>query len=534
MMPPEEFALLRWAAGVDVELPALLAVDRDRLLVLLARHKLSERFLDRLTRERPPWGDTRLRVGLWTWCREARAQIHERRLAALREIAGRLPSGSPPLIVVKGIATYGLTGDRRTLSYGGDIDVFAEDPERLRRTMQGLGYACEMLKGHDFAALSRDGVAVELHDHFPVYSYPDGVLAADLTPARHPGHWFQSFPSRTPAQIRYPDLLAHARANVFGEPNIAVPDPDMAALILCAHEFREYLHLPARDSKVKIGNLVEVGDLMRHADFVWDDFQTLVRRFDGQDSVRMVRAALREIGGGDPVPAQAPAEFGHFPQMVGPFGCWAALPNANGLLGEWPLATKTGTLVERLGANRIMAPVGGAGETYSFGAAGGKKTLERVLVQSARAQQIPFQLSVTSDAAAIACEVVFLEPLEEGAEYQVAVYCYGRTPLRHRLNLRAPGTALLGQKGVGAAQCFAHALGCGVRLSLPLPLLRSHYPVPASIPLILSITRWAAHPERDRYGLDLALPLPLDGEKVVFDADPMIVAPLLLSPQGGN
>lgn len=533
MTPSGTLDILRWAAGADVDpASALKDTGRDALLALLARHQLSERFLERLTRERPPWGSTGLRVGLWTWCRQSHTRIYERQLAAIREIAQRLPAGSPPLIVVKGFSTFALTEDRRTLGYSADMDIFFNDLELLRRTLLGLGYGCEMRKGHEFAALWRGDIVIELHHHFPVFSYPEDVPAADLVPAQNPGRWTQRFTGRPPTEIRYEDLLAQAYTDAFGVSGVAVADPAMAVLILCAHEFREYIHAPARFTGGKFGVWANIADLVKHPGFRPCAFLRLVDQFEGRDTMRFAGALLERLLGENPLPmgASESSVASCCPQMIARLGGWADLggPSPEGLLDS----LDTATLVQHLGSNTITATVRQPPHSYSPSPKPGEGLIGRVVVQTLQNRDMAFRLAVLEENETLAFHVAFSEPLQEGREYFVSLYCYRGGPISLRVNIRPPGAEIWGQEGDGTADVMPDAEGCVLRLSFPISLFERRFPAGTDIPMTLTLACWPVRPAGDVYDPEPAMPLPADGSKTVYDADPVIVVPLTILRDG--
>ncbi len=339
--------LLKWAAGAPISLPGiegiqderllcLLGIDEDAFLDLLAKHRLAQRFLDRYRRERPGWCSPTLLGRVLEL--GALAQKHTRRqLDALHEITRALDPAAPPLIAIKGFTTYALTGQEKHLRQSADLDLFAPDPAVLFDHLLRLGYTGfqKGLDHHEWAEMQRQDIKIEIHRCFPVYSYPPGITACDLVPEHHPGLWHQPFTqlhrreigddalmatlqaegarwNRTlrHREIHYEDLLAHSVCGTTPDTaDLRVPHPNMAAFLLCAHEFMNYAGpLLMTALPVKLAILADILDLTRHPQFDLPGFLSLAERFQGQDALAFVGGLLQTCFGSNPFPLLRPPD----------------------------------------------------------------------------------------------------------------------------------------------------------------------------------------------------------------------------------
>jgi hypothetical protein len=332
--------ILKWAAGADEPPPEGHTVDTTALLALARRHRLCGRLLQRVRALSvpPDWCPASLVTELRS--RHLRAALaQEQKVAAYREIRSALSGAEPPL-PIKGWTTYALTGERRHIRVSGDLDLVCPDPEGLTRTLRTLGYVGEVLDGgrHEYAHLRRGSVAIEIHRYFPVYAYPPGVLAtADrLPPDGRDAVRPQAFVPPLRRDLNYADISeAIICGKAIGMEDLMVPDPTMAAFLLCTHEFKEYLTSPLDlPIPIRLGVLADIRDLTLHPGFRPERFVALAARFGAEDAVALTDRLLT-CWLGFPLSSARGMDIGPqvFPRQLGFRGVWANLyPAEDGIV----------------------------------------------------------------------------------------------------------------------------------------------------------------------------------------------------------
>jgi len=174
-----ELEILKWVAGSSEELPRMRRVDEDRLLELIALHRLSCHFLHRLNQRQPDWCSSRLVAGILSLKAQALSKV-QKHLEAAREIHSAVSSNTSPLITIKGFTAYALTGEARHIRYSEDLDLVFGDLGYLWSQMEALGYAGKKHElSNEYASMFRGEVMVELHRYVEVWPYPTGILTAD-------------------------------------------------------------------------------------------------------------------------------------------------------------------------------------------------------------------------------------------------------------------------------------------------------------------------------------------------------------------
>lgn len=421
--------ILKWAAGAPEDVIGLPMVEPEQLFTLLRAHNLVSRFFHRCQLEKPLWYRRALSIPAWEQMRAIERRAF-RQIAAVQEISDALPSDAHPLIVIKGPATFATTGDRRHLRLSGDIDLLCRDSLCLWETLLALGYRGERSDSvdetksaaHEFAVLTRGDVVIEIHNYFPVARYPDAVRNANLVPAHHPGQWVQQLPVFLPSQIRF-DLLAAHSMNGAGPDlrRLRIPDPAASILILCAHEFRNFLHSPFTGMTARLSALADVYDLAREPRFDAGRFLSLMAETGSDDGVAFVASLLQSLYGHNPLPVTASAFEGPcFPQSLSYSGGWAALTELDDVL----LMSGTETVVAKLGVNRIVATAAGPPRTYATVPKGAAErdepeALPRLVLNSPRVPRI--ELSARQDSESLHLSVEFLDTLPDGSEYEVYI-----------------------------------------------------------------------------------------------------------------
>ncbi|MBO3736637.1 nucleotidyltransferase family protein [Actinoplanes flavus] len=312
-------SVLRWAAGADITLTDP-DFDDQQLLYLIDQHALAGRLLRRLPAG-PQWLRYRLGVPVAQQFADTltRAAAHIR---AIDDIVAAL-GDQPPPILVKGMATGLLTGDEHLLRCG-DIDLVCADGASLIEVLTGLGYQRTRQPFlHELGELTRDGIEIDVHAYLPVPAY-GAVGCTDFSSPEHGETWRQ--PRRPSAMnpIRH-DRLADGGAVTVGR--VSVADPCLLAIVLCAHAFLNFTNMWSLSHRakpcVKLAELADLHDLVRHKDFDPARFAALVDDLDAHDAVRWAGWASTTLLGSNPLPVPAGTE--PFPRCLW-WDFWAHIP----------------------------------------------------------------------------------------------------------------------------------------------------------------------------------------------------------------
>lgn len=311
--------VLRWAAGAH-DIPEDQDFDDRVLLDLIGHHALSGRLAQRLPTG-PPWLRDRLGGPVAAMHADTLA-LAEAHMRAVDRIVAALGEQQPPPVVVKGVATGLLTGDKHLLRCG-DIDLVCADGGPLIETLTRLGY--ERTRPpflHELGEFTRKGVEIDVHAYVPVPGY-GAVRHADLTPPER-GTWYQ--PRRAPSMhpIRH-GLLVDGGTVTVGR--VHVPDPCLLAIVLCAHAFLNFTNMWSLSHRakpyVKLAELADLHALVQHEAFDTQRFLSLVEELDAGDAVSWAGWASTVLLGRNPLPV--PAGTGLFPRCLW-WDFWARLP----------------------------------------------------------------------------------------------------------------------------------------------------------------------------------------------------------------
>lgn len=421
--------ILRWAAGAPKDVSSVQEVDEDALLSLIASHNLSSRFFNRLQEQRPPWATRTLSIKVFSLNRHAKETVQQQ-IAALGEIIQAMPVDAGPVLPVKGLSLYALTGETDNLRASGDIDLFAQDPDCLWRTLTQLGYATEEKHddGSHYAIMHRSSIQIEIHRYFPAWAYPSG-LTDDMRPSSHPGVWMQPFADFRETQILVQDIAADAAPGIAPQTHVLMlPSPTVMALLLCLHVFRHYVEGQPLDSPtVRLCEIADVRDLARDPRFQEEQFQALANRFSAHDAVNFVRQLLRLYLQTDlfnrpkqeRVHDDLTAGIMAFPLRLSFWSGWAAPCTPNEMLRQ--LNPKQ--VFDRLDPSVVIAD-GNWYDTFSPAYDGdtAMRLLPRVIVRSPLKELIPVRLSACWETERLLLNVEILQPCPRGYRYQVLLY----------------------------------------------------------------------------------------------------------------
>jgi hypothetical protein len=335
--------VLRWAAGAPA-IPEDQDFDDRVLLDLIGQHALSGRLQRRLPTG-PQWLRRRLGGPIAAMHSDTLA-LADAHVRAVDRIVAALGEQPPP-ILLKGVATGLLTGEKHLLRCG-DIDLVCADGNALIAALTRLGY--ERTRApflHELGEFTREGVEIDVHAYLPVPGY-GAVRHADLTPPPRATTWYQ--PRR--ATSMHPIRHAHVVDGAVTVGRVSVPDPCLQAIVLCAHAFLNFTNMWSLSHRakpyVKLAELADLHALVQHQAFDTTRFLALVEDLDAGDAVRWAGGASAVLLGRNPLPL--PADTGPFPRCLW-WDFWALLPVDEEalLLPDWfDLATVNPLLPRRI------------------------------------------------------------------------------------------------------------------------------------------------------------------------------------------
>lgn len=256
----------------------------DILARLTDVHRLHARLLHQIQSENPAWATTAFKAFLLRRQAELRQNLRNqaRVLGELRAVLKK--QAQPPLVfLLKGFSTHALLGTAQTLRFSQDMDLLASDPEVIYLALREIGFVGNRRTTHEFAKMRRGEMTVDLHQYFPVFAYP-------FPPAR--GAAELGGDDFTKTRISAADLHQDIVEVALEGEAITLLSLEAQALILCVHLFRDYttrLHyLADRTHYVRLNDLADFQDLVRHPEFQPGHFQRLVTQFQAEDAVALV------------------------------------------------------------------------------------------------------------------------------------------------------------------------------------------------------------------------------------------------------
>ncbi|PIS15724.1 hypothetical protein COT62_02190, partial [Candidatus Roizmanbacteria bacterium CG09_land_8_20_14_0_10_41_9] len=292
-------SILQWAAGVKTELDPHIDFDTQTLLDLVDLHNLSGRFLFRVQREKADWVTPQLLRGLKDLHHDNRKKVI-RNIQAFNKLREMLPLKTQ-VIVIKGVSTYVLCNQKEIMR-AGDIDILSNDTSTVVQTLIKSGYRQTKAPFlHEIGEYSKDGIEFDIHDHFPVYSYSSELRNTSLFLPSQANIRQQnySFISRL---IAFSDLNRHAhRGKQPPLDNVVVTDPNLLAIIICAHTFMNYTNMWSishrKKAYVRLSEIADLFSLSKHPDFDAKKFLEYTRHYRAQDSVEWAASVSMSIFG---------------------------------------------------------------------------------------------------------------------------------------------------------------------------------------------------------------------------------------------
>ncbi len=380
-------AILKWAAGSIKPLPTTLEFDEEVLIGLIDLHNLSGRFLQKLANHDAPYFTPEFKEAVNKLHLQTKKRVIQN-MNAVREINKKLPA-STKLIVIKGFSAHVLTGEENVMR-SGDIDIVCNNAEILVDTLSNMGYRQTRTPFlHEVGEYTKGDIEIDIHNHFPVYFYPDLILNADLMPHNNSGIWQQNYKIKQ-RKITYNDLSNNSFQG--GMPNathITVADPNILSIIICAHAFMNYTNIWSishrRKAYVRLGEIADLFDLANHKFFNNKKFLSLVKQFDAKDAVEWAANTAFILFGKNPLPVPDKINFSNeFPYARFPrclwWNFWASIPcQTDNLIQKYWLSMQR--LSEELGSTTLTVKRGTTGKYATFKYKG-SRSLQRFISQN--------------------------------------------------------------------------------------------------------------------------------------------------------
>lgn len=404
-------AILKWAAGSNKPLPIHLEYDEDILVDLVNIHNLSGRFVQRLKENDAPTFTPKLVSAIYDLNSQTKKRVIQN-MNAVSQINQQLPSTSK-IIVIKGFSTYLLVGKESTIRFG-DIDILSSDTEVLLEVLNKMNYRQTRPSFlHEIGEYTRDAIELDIHDHFPVYFYPDSLLNADLNPFNNLGVWCQDYNMKK-REIKYDDLIKNSiQVSVPNSTDIRVADPNILTIIICAHAFMNYTNIWSISHRVKayvrLGEIADLFDLVNHPSFDSKRFFSLLRQFDALDAVEWAANITSMLFGNNPLPVTSTINLdeelpiNRFPRCLW-WNFWASIQSGTDELIQkcW---LSMDWLTQQVGSNVLFTERGTTGK-YATIKCGSSRLLQRFITQNIDPIQVVLEVNVTKMGLSVCIKVL--------------------------------------------------------------------------------------------------------------------------------
>lgn len=287
LLPPDVDAtqvidLVKFAIGASDKLPGLASEDPELAYRVIAKHRIIGRALAKVS-DLPDCSSLQVRLT------KRSSEIFERHHAAENAFASFIDTFCKGLDValLKGQTHHYLTGHDQTLRYASDVDLCVSNSTVLRNRVLSAGAARNAVNArfpaHEYASAEHDGFHFDLHKFLPSWrrdivdrpwtSQPDLVVADRTIEDR----------------ILIENIIATGRPITRGGSTFWIASPALATFITIAASYRDFImhaasHLEDRPA-IRISDLCEVRDAMDLADFDWEEFDFILRRFSNPDQM---------------------------------------------------------------------------------------------------------------------------------------------------------------------------------------------------------------------------------------------------------
>lgn len=506
-----ELDVLEWAGGSHRPLPTIDTLDVDLLLEATSRHRIAGFFLRRLQMEPQPWANPTLLVGL-TELQTRAEQIVQRQLHAMREIGNLYsPQSQKPLIALKGYSAYALTGAAATIRPSWDLDIISGDLEYLKNTLSNLDYELVVANdAYNYVKMLREDIFIEVHTYYPLYGFSAPISVADVLPTQNPGVWNQAV-SMQCDQIPYSAIAEHATSAVLPEAReLVIPDPTMTVFIRCVHTFKHCSFVfPKALATLKLGDLSEICELVKHPNFSQENFLKLVERFGAHYQVHFTGALMYEYFGFNPLPTLEAPIVGQKESVLihRYYTFWTSIPWSlkNLLIRE----DSSEDILSYLKPNRIVASNSSSRRVFSVLSPGEGEPVERVITQTPEGKEIPIKFAVSwrDDALVFDVSVHTLpdnvsdeDPCDQVTFDFGGIGCSWVYRDRTKKYSLAGANETVGSFGIKPTEIdvsFSET-GYNLRMGFAWDELDKLSPRPEVVPLVLSVMKWGEQKMRMR------------------------------------
>jgi len=231
-------------------------------------------------------------------------KLNEDKLAFLKRI--HLRQGIKPL-VIKGFTSFYLTGNTALLRKSKDMDVFAQEPSEFVRILVEDGFnEIKSPNPHEYSMLTKDSIEIDLHRHFPIASYPRDLGQRELNK-----ELITNEPLQFVNYLDYDSIIHHT----VELPDCLIPTVTMSALIACINIFNDYVTGFAKAPSMKLIEVIEVIELIRHQNFNRGVFVRLVNLYGTQDAVSFTNYITQELFGMELVYMDGLRTYSKYPQI---------------------------------------------------------------------------------------------------------------------------------------------------------------------------------------------------------------------------
>ncbi len=300
---------LIWTLDPRDYIPRPLGIPSDSFLDAVALHRLSGRLLRKLTLSHT--APNRLITAAWEMHRKTIRNVrHISELATLLSSEYRRQGGVGEVIVLKGPVMHAITGEQLSMRPSRDLDVIATDLDTLVRAATCLGFTPTGKTNHlaEYAILrtpKKD--LLEVHSRFDVTVAPRLLQTGTAQPKADRHSARQVFEDFNVSHITYDHLcrnLAPRDLARWAPTGTRIPNLEMAAIIHCAHAYKDYVRLPypLPMATIRLDEAATFLNLCRHPRFDRGRFSTLIEDHHASDAVNFLRAVLMQLISIDPTP----------------------------------------------------------------------------------------------------------------------------------------------------------------------------------------------------------------------------------------
>lgn len=296
--------ILKWAAGANIKIDPKIKYDSKILLELVGLHNLSGRFLYRIQQEKIGWATPKLLKDLKKLHDNIKRKV-SRNIQAFSHLQKLLPN-KIDIVMIKGASTYVLCNDESVMRFG-DIDILSNNPSIVVKTLVRKGY--KLTKApfmHEIGEYSKEKIEFDIHEYFPVYSYSTQLRKAKLTKFSRAKSQKNDYAFKS-KKITFKDLYRYTLQTGKTRRYAGnVTDPNLLAIIICAHAFMNYTNMWSishrKKAYVRLGEIADLFSLSQHNDFEKSKFSEYVDRYDARDCVAWAANISTSLFGTNPLP----------------------------------------------------------------------------------------------------------------------------------------------------------------------------------------------------------------------------------------